>query len=127
MSESLLGVIVGGIIASIGTMATTWLQYKKWKSENKVRILERDIESLKKEAKGIILEFNNLIMNGACYPNKITEAKINFPESVTAILTKKYIISNMTREDKEIIINCLASEINKYIKAKEKEMDKLLK
>lgn len=39
MSDTLIGVIIGGLIASIGTVITLLVDYKKWKSDRKIRML----------------------------------------------------------------------------------------
>ena len=44
MNETIVGVIVGGIFASLGTIATLIFEFKRWKKEKKIEHLrlERD-------------------------------------------------------------------------------------
>jgi hypothetical protein len=39
MSETLQGVIIGGLIASITPLIVLWYEYKKWKKEKKIEFL----------------------------------------------------------------------------------------
>mgnify|MGYP001134588964 CR=1 FL=1 len=52
MSDAIIGVIIGGIIASLGTWVSLWMQSKKWSIEQKVKLLTDKryrIENLSRE------------------------------------------------------------------------------
>lgn len=87
MSETLLGVIIGGVIGSVGTFASLFIQNKQWKKEKHIELLKSrraDLERLYRELTPILYEktsptrvFGNIIsVYGVSIPNEILKAII---------------------------------------------------
>jgi len=56
VSEAIIGVVVGGLLTGSGTWIAMWIQHKKWKTEQQIRILESKRNRLEELSKNFPMQ-----------------------------------------------------------------------
>lgn len=82
MSETLLGVIIGGVIASITPIATLIYDFYKWKKEIKINNLRRKRDELDKLFKEVHDKLNEGMTKNSFSSEMISNFEFIFPTKV---------------------------------------------
>ncbi len=126
MDDALVGVLIGGFIASIGSWISIRLQYKQWKIEHKVRILENKKSRLIELSKEILTEMSHNLIEESFDTDMISSMEMYFPESVIKIFHNFISKDNHDIIDKKHAYYALALEMKKVIKEVDSEIELLL-
>ncbi len=82
MSETLLGVLIGGLIASITPIITLNVEYKKWKKTIKIERLYKRKRDLENKYKKVIEELSSSMAKNSYSCEMIADFKVTFPKEV---------------------------------------------
>ena len=123
MSDALLGVIIGGLIASVGPLVTLYANNRKWKHEKTLARLERQIDQLN--------TLLNTIGESSAIEGSFSDARNHIlAKAPLASVSEKVfeelvaLLSEMENGDgvRTNLLKCIRDDI----KQKEKEIAKLL-
>ena len=83
MSETLVGVLIGGLIASIAPIANLYFESKKWKRDSQLEYLKQERERLSTLFEDTLDELANAMIENS-YSSKMTsEITILMPKEVS--------------------------------------------
>lgn len=130
MSETLLGVVVGGFLTGIGTLITTYLHHKKWKIEQRINILETRKERLEELSQKTLNKIHEGMSKNSYDTNMISDIDFLFPENVFKAFNTfmdEAIKSDQDDNVKKNAYYIIAREMKKAIKNIDDEIDIMLK
>ncbi len=93
MSDTLLGVIIGGLIASIGPLITLKMNHTKWKCEKKLEYLKEKRNKLEKACSGTLTKIAEGILKNNYSSDMMSDIDFLFPEKVSKAF------ENLMKED----------------------------
>lgn len=120
MSETLLGVIIGATIASIGPLITLFFNYHKWRKEGKIGYLKLKRDNLEKQFDECLESLSDS-MGKNIYPTDMTsDIYVLFPDKV------KNAFNNMLydKDKTELAMKGHFAAISFVMKATLSEIDK---
>ena len=127
MSEQLIGVIVGAVIASLMPAFTLWFEFRRWKREKQIEHYrgERDrLERLFEEARIKMVEG----MAKDSYPiNMIATFMHRCPDNVYKAFDEMMKHKDKKEEDYRHHHLVIASEMNKSLSKIEKKIEEVIK
>lgn len=126
MDNTLLGVLVGGLLAGIGTWISLWQQHKKWKIEQKIKILEHRKEKFEKLSQTTLDKINDGMSRNRYDSEMMSDIDFLFPENVSKIFNNFMSKEAKDDNDKRETFYSIAREMKKAIKSIDDEIDKLL-
>ena len=121
MNETLQGVIVGGLIAVLTTLATLSFQYKRWKKENKIKLL-KDKRSQLDQLFSMIMKHENFDKE----PLTDVYHYHLFPENVKTVYDEYRRHGEMSDDDKMHHEISIESEMKKALAKLDKQIEKEL-
>lgn len=125
MSEGLLGVIIGGVIAVAGTVIGVLVGYKKWKTELMVRHLKEERLRLEKDFDSALEKILEGMLEGV-YPSEVTSSIFFlYPKQVYDAFIKMLDEEDKTEKKMREHFFMIASSMKKTLAAIDKEISKL--
>ncbi len=97
ISDTLLGVIVGGVFASLGTIGTLISQHRMWKKEKRIEDLRLQKSELETLYKGVEVDLSGVTENMSMNPRAFSNINHRYPENVRNVF-KKFIGSKTDTE-----------------------------
>lgn len=83
MNSALIGVIIGGLIASIGPIVSLVVSHRRWKLEKRVEYLREKRTDMEERTKRILSVLTSSLMDGYVSSNDITsEISVYYSETV---------------------------------------------
>jgi gas vesicle protein len=126
MSDTLIGVILGGIIASITPVITLIINHKRWKREMKIEYLKeerRRLEKLYSET----LEGLGEAMAKNSYPSQMTsDILILMPKSVSSIFNDWMKVEDKSKSKGQQTYMDIAVEMKKSLAAIDAQINELI-
>lgn len=101
MNSTLQGVIVGGIFASLGTIATLVFQYKKWKKEKRIEHLRNERTRLEPLFKKILEQTNQEMKGESMDSDVFADILYLCPEKVKSAYIEFLELKDPTVEEKQ--------------------------
>ncbi len=95
MSEALIGVLIGGIIASIAPIATLYFESLKWKKDSQLEYLKLERERLRTLFEDILDELSKAMAENRYPSQMISEITVSMSKEISETF-----ISFMEDEDK---------------------------
>ena len=126
MNQAILGVLIGGTLAGIGSWISTYMQHKKWKIESRVRLLENKRTRLENLSQNILDSFQNGLIHEDYNSDMMSSIEIYFPRIVSETLDKFISKENMTDIDKKQAYYTLALAMKSTINKIDMEIESLL-
>ena len=126
MSEAIVGVIIGGLLTGSGTWIAMWLQHSKWKTEQKIRILEAKRARLEELSNKTLEELSHGMRNNSYSSDMMTNIEILFPDHVTKMFHEFMEKKDKTEIDLKHGYYDIALELKKALSSIDKEIEKLL-
>lgn len=83
MSDAIVGVLIGGFLTGSGTWLAMWLQHKKWKIEQKIRILETKRQRFEDLSSDTLSALSKGMKSNNYSSDMISNIKIIFPKHVS--------------------------------------------
>ena len=77
MSETLIGVLIGGLIASFAPLVTLWAESRRWKLEKKLERLREKRSQLERLSAGILPQLSQAMADNS-YPSQMTSEILVF-------------------------------------------------
>jgi hypothetical protein len=84
MSEILIGVIIGGLIASISPIFTLVIDHRRWKRESKLTYLMSERKNLETLYSKNLRRFSKAIAENSFSSDMISEFLLSMPKEVSA-------------------------------------------
>lgn len=84
MSEILIGVIIGGLIASISPVFTLVIDHRRWKRESKLAYLMSERKNLETLYSKNLRRFSKAIAENSFSSDMISEFLLSMPKEVSA-------------------------------------------
>jgi hypothetical protein len=84
MSEILIGVIIGGLIASISPVFTLVIDHRRWKRESKLTYLMTERKNLETLYSKNLRRFSKAIAENSFSSDMISEFLLSMPKEVSA-------------------------------------------
>ncbi|MGZ8918189.1 MAG: hypothetical protein ACXW0Q_13340 [Methylovulum sp.] len=100
MSQTLIGIIIGGVLSGLGTWLTIGIQHKRWILENKITRLNTKREKLEIAYEKTLMSLNEGMRNNDYSSNMMSDIEILFPEIVSK--TFEELMSQEERSDEEL-------------------------
>jgi len=126
MNETIIGVVIGGLLTGTGTWVAMWLQHKKWKTEQKIRILENKRNRLEELSKKTLEELSKGMGGNAYSSDMISNIEILFPDHVTKKFQEFMEKKDKTELDRKHGFYGIALEIKKLLAGIDEEIESLL-
>jgi hypothetical protein len=98
MSDTIIGVIVGGLIASVSPIITLYWESKRWKREKLVEQLRRDRSKLESEYQLTLVEIHKGIENNFYSTDMVVNALVLMPKPVATAIDNFISEKNRTKE-----------------------------
>jgi len=83
MTDAILGVLIGGLLTGSGTWLAMWLQHKKWKAEQKIRILESKRQRLEDLSSDTLSALSKGMKGNSYSSDMMSNIQIIFPRHVS--------------------------------------------
>jgi len=83
MSETLIGVLIGGLLSSLGTWITIAVQHRRWAIETKIARLNAKRERLEVAYERTLDSVRNGVNTDFYSSNMMSEIEILFPDAVS--------------------------------------------
>lgn len=127
MNDTIIGVIIGGLLTGAGTWIAIFLQHKKWKIEQKIRILENKRNRLETLSQKTLEQLSDCMEKQLYNSGMMSDIDFLFPQNVSKAFTEF-----MDKKDKKEIdfvhgYYNIAREMKRSIYEIENEILKLLK
>ncbi|EGW20840.1 hypothetical protein [Methylobacter tundripaludum] len=100
MSQTLIGIIIGGVLSGLGTWLTIGIQHKRWILENKITRLSTKREKLEIAYEKTLINLNEGMKNNDYSSNMMSDIEILFPENVSK--TFEELMSKEERSEQEL-------------------------
>ncbi len=122
MSETLLGVIIGGFIGLISTSIMLIYNYIRWKKENKITYLKEKKDKLEKDFQKAYKELLTGFKNGSYEVYTMMDLDFVFPKNVKEAFDS-FIKTDHRDEKKHQLYNVAYAMKNELVKI-EKEIER---
>ena len=110
MSDTLLGVIIGGLIASITPIVMIILDHRRWQRQSKIEQLRFDQRRLERIFRGNLKRFSKAITENSYPSDMIMDFILTMPQEVSAKFKEFLADPNKTDEKcKKAYINVVSS------------------
>lgn len=119
MSDTLLGVLIGGAIASITPIITITIEYKKWKKDKRIDFLKLKREKLETSFKDASEKITIGMQDGKFSVDTLSDFDFLFPKNVSEALQK--FMNEEYRSPKTTLFHNY--EINREMKKALSELD----
>ncbi len=126
MSEAIIGVVIGGLLTGSGTWFAMWVQHKKWKTEQNIRILENKRNRLEDLSKTTLEELSKGMANNSYGSDMMSNIEILFPDHVTKKFGEFMEKEDKTELDLKHGFYDIALEIKKALSDIDEEIESLL-
>lgn len=126
MSDAITGVIVGGLLTGAGTWTAMWLQHRKWKIEQKIRILESKRDRLEALSQKTLQKLSICMKENLYSSEMISDIDFLFPQSVSKVFNEFMEIEDKKEIDLTHGYYNIAREMKKSIYDIENEIKELL-
>jgi hypothetical protein len=126
MSDAIIGVIIGGLLTGSGTWIAMWLQHKKWKIEQKIRILENRRERIEALSSTTLEDLSKGMMNNVYSSDMMSNIEILFPDHVAKKFNDFMQKKDKTELDMKHCFYEISLEIKKALADIDKEIENLL-
>jgi len=127
MNDAILGVIIGGVLTGSGTWIAMWLQHKKWKIEQKIRILENKKDRLELLSRTTLDKLSRCMHENAYDSGMLSDLDFLFPENISKVFNEFMVKEPKSDKDKKFGYYDIAREMKKCISDIDKEIENLLK
>jgi len=127
MDNTIIAVIIGGLLTGSGSWTAMWLQHKKWKIEQKIRTLENKRDRLEALVNKTLENLSNCMKENAYSTEILSDIDILFPQDVSKIFNDFMSKKEKTEQDRKFAFYDIAREMKKSISDIENEIEKLLK
>jgi gas vesicle protein len=124
MSEILIGVIIGGLIASIAPIITLFIDHRRWRNESKLAYLLSERKNLETIYGKNLKRFSKAIAENSFSSDMISDFLISMPQEVSQTFKAFMVDPNKTEKKcKQFYLNLAAAmrksltEIDNNIKA----------
>jgi hypothetical protein len=126
VSETIIGVLIGGVLTGIGTWISMWLQHKKWKAEQRIKILELKRNRFETLSIQTLKSLSDGMKKGSYSSDMMSNIEIIFPKSVSKEFDDFMSKKNKTEQDLRFAFLDISLEIKKVIANIDKEIEKIL-
>jgi len=110
MSDTLLGVIIGGLIASITPIVMIILDHRRWQRQSKIEQLRFDQRRLERIFRGNLKRFSKAITENSYPSDMIMDFILTMPQEVSTKFKEFLADPNKTDEKcKKAYINVVSS------------------
>ena len=110
MSDTLLGVIIGGLIASITPIVMIILDHRRWQRQSKIEQLRFDQRRLERIFRGNLKKFSKAITENSYPSDMIMDFILTMPQEVSTKFKEFLADPNKTDEKcKKAYINVVSS------------------
>ena len=122
MNDTIIGVVIGGVIASFGTGISMWLNHKQWKAEQKIKVLESKKNKFETLSIKTLDSLKDGMENNKYSSDMISNILIIFPKNVSKKFTDFMSKKNKTTQDLQDSFLNISLEIKKVIADIDKEI-----
>jgi hypothetical protein len=126
MCDAITGVIVGGLLTGSGTWTAMWLQHRKWKIEQKIRILENKRNRLEALSQSTLQKLSICMKEDSYSSEMMSDIDFLFPQSVSKVFNEFMEIEDKQDIDFKNGYYNIAREMKKSIYDIEIEIKELL-
>lgn len=123
MSDTLLGVIVGGLLSGIATWITLALQHRKWRTEFRVSHLRAKRDRLEATCERVLDQLGNAMMKNSFPSKMMSDIDFLLPEDVSKIFDE--LMADKEKDDlaKKGYYYRIARAMKKSLKDLDEEID----
>lgn len=126
MNDALIGVVIGGLLTGSGTWIANWLQHKKWKTEQKIRILEDKRNRIEELSGKTLAKLSVGIQNNSFDIQMLCDIRILFPDNVYEKFNEFMKTKDKDDSEKKFGFYDISIEIKKAIKDIDDKIESLL-
>jgi len=127
MSETLLGVIIGGIIGLIPTLIVSFIEYKKWKKERNIAILQQKREKMEKLFDEAYEKIHQGMEEGSFSIDMITDILRLSPRKVSEAFDKMMLDKNESIENQRTHLLEISIEMKNSLAEIDKDIESIIK
>lgn len=126
MSEALIGVLVGGIIASIAPIAQLIYNHFHWKRETKLAYLKEERLRLERKNNEVLEMVNNALLNEMVSNKLACELLVHLPKSVVNLYQGYISRNDKSDKAKNELFFDITIELGKTVADVDEQIKKLL-
>ena len=126
MSEGLLGVVIGGILASFGTILTLIIENNRWKKEKRIEYLKDKKEKLDESYTKAISELNTALNEDNFPIDLVNNFRYQYPDGVANEFWKIFDDKDKSVENKKRHYWKICEEMKKSIVSIDTEIDRII-
>ena len=127
MNDALLGVIIGGLIASITPIITVIYNHIRWKRERKLEHLKAERKRLEQRFEGVLDDFAKGMAHGSYSSKMASEIEILMPKEVSEIYEKFMADKDKTEFKGKCAYLDMAMVMKKSLKEIDEKIENLIK
>ncbi len=124
MDETLQGVIVGGLIASLATFGTLFFQYKQWKKTKKIEQMRIKRARMEEVFSKIWRMTEENMKSGDFDTDVYTDVLLLCPENVKMVYNDFVKKDDLTEDDKLYHQTCISVEMKKALSEIDDEIER---
>lgn len=126
MSEALLGVVLGGLIASVTPLCTLYFEIKRWKHDKRIEYLRAKRAKAEEDYSKAIDSLSKAMREDNYPPELVTNLLHFFPKSVTDAFGRLVDDGVKTEEAKELHQYYIQVEMQKDLAAMDQKIEEEL-
>jgi len=127
MSDTLLGVVIGGFIASLTPIVTLSIEYKKWKKDKKINFLELKRDQLEKAYTKASKDITSGMIERKFTIDTLSDFDFIFPKNVSDALNNFIKDQNKSQENMRSHNYIINKEMKKSLADISKEIENNIK